>query len=69
MNIGDFSRPIQSIIPGAQGRLLAALARVDAEMPVTTVAQLAGVGRARASGILGELAALGVAGRSVAPYW
>jgi len=63
VNIVDFSRPIQSVIPGAQGRLLAALARVDAELPVTTVAQLASVGRTRASGILSELAALGIVDR------
>lgn len=59
----DFVRPVEALIPGAQGRLLAVLARVEAELPVTTVAELAGVGRTQASTILGELAALGVISR------
>lgn len=56
----DFTRPVESLIPGAQGRLLATLARVEAEVPITRVAELAGVGRTQASTVLGELASLGV---------
>lgn len=59
----DFSRPVETLIPGAQGRLLGALARVDAELTVSTLAAVAGVGRTRASAILGALADLGVVSR------
>ena len=56
-------RPVEAVIPGATGRLLAALARVEAELPVSTLANIAGVGRTRASGIIGELSALGIVER------
>lgn len=59
----DFRRPVEAIVPGATGRLLAALGRVEAELPVTTLAQVAGVGRTRASGILAGLSDLGVVNR------
>jgi predicted nucleotidyltransferase len=59
----DYSRPVEAIIPGATGRLLATLARVEAELPVSTLASIAGVGRTRASGIIGELAELGLVER------
>jgi predicted nucleotidyltransferase len=59
----DYSRPVEAIIPGATGRLLATLSRVGAELPVSTLASIAGVGRTRASGIIGELAALGIVER------
>ena len=66
----DFSRPVEALIPGAQGRVLGALARVDAELPVSTLAAVAGVGRTRASAVLGKLADLGVVSRRrwVLPY-
>ena len=56
----DYSRPVEAVIPGATGRLLAALARVEAEVPVSILASIAGVGRTRASGIIGELSDLGI---------
>jgi len=56
----DYSRPVEAIIPGATGRLLATLARVEAELPVSTLASIARVGRTRASGNIGELSALGI---------
>ena len=59
----DFTRPIEALIPGATGRLLGALARVEAELPVSTLATVAGVGRTRASAVLKELAELGVISR------
>ena len=59
----DYVRPVEAVIPGAMGRLLAALARVEAELPVSTLANIAGVGRTRASGIIAELSALGVVER------
>jgi predicted nucleotidyltransferase len=59
----DFTRPLEALIPGAPGRLLGALARVEAELPVSTLAAVAGVGRTRASAVLKELAELGVISR------
>ena len=59
----DFSRPVEALIPGAQGRVLAALARVDAELPVSMLAAVAGVGRTRASAVLKTLADLGIVSR------
>jgi predicted nucleotidyltransferase len=59
----DFRQPVEAVIPGATGRLLAALAKVEAELPVSTLASVAGVGRTRASGIIGELSALGIVER------
>jgi predicted nucleotidyltransferase len=59
----DYRRPVEAVIPGATGRLLAALAQVEAELPVSTLARLAGVGRTRASGIIGELSDLGIVER------
>ena len=59
----DFQRPVETLIPGATGRLLAALARVDAELPISTLASVAGVGRTRASGLISELSGLGLVDR------
>jgi predicted nucleotidyltransferase len=59
----DVAHPVESLIPGAPGRLLGALARVDAELAVSRLAAVAGVGRTRASAVLSELALLGVVTR------
>ena len=59
----DFQTPVESVIPGATGRLLAALTRVDAELPVSTLASVAGVGRTRASGLISDLHNLGLIDR------
>jgi predicted nucleotidyltransferase len=59
----DFRTPVETMIPGATGRLLAALARVDTELPVSTLARVAGVGRTRASGLIAELSSLGLVDR------
>lgn len=59
----DFAHPVEALIPGAPGRLLAALARVDTELPVSRLAAVAGVGRTRASVVLSDLARLGVVSR------
>src|SRR5680860_1498441 len=45
----DFVRPIESIIPGAQGRLLGALARVEAPLNLRRLAQVSRVSLAQAS--------------------
>jgi predicted nucleotidyltransferase len=63
----DFVRPVQSLIPGAQGRVLDVLARTTAELNLGTVARLAGVSPAQASRVLPRLAALGVVERRDVP--
>ena len=59
----DFERPVEALISGAIGRLLAALARVDTELPISTLASVAGVGRTRASGLVSQLHQLGLVDR------
>jgi predicted nucleotidyltransferase len=59
----DFRRPVEAVIPGAAGRLLASLAQVEAELPVSTLARISGVGRTRASVIVADLARLGIVDR------
>src|ERR1035437_11079226 len=59
----NLSRPVETLIPCAQGRLLGTLARVDAELTVSALAAVAGVGRPRASAVLSALADLGVVSR------
>lgn len=51
------------MIPGATGRLLAALAQVDTGLPISTLATVAGVGRTRASGLIAQLHDLGLVDR------
>lgn len=63
----DFVRPVQSLIPGAQGRVLDVLARTTAELNLGTVARLAGISPAQASRVLPRLVALGVVERRDVP--
>ena len=63
----DFVRPVQSLIPGAQGRVLDVLARTTAELNLGTVARLAGVSPAQASRVLPRLVELGVVERRDVP--
>lgn len=63
----DFVRPVQSLIPGAQGRVLDVLARTTAELNLGTVARLAGVSAAQASRVLPRLVELGVVARRDVP--
>jgi len=63
----DFVRPIEAIVPGAQGRVLAVLAETTAELNLRTVAQLAGVSQAQASRTLPALVELGVVARREVP--
>ncbi|MEI8240248.1 MAG: hypothetical protein WCI22_12595 [Actinomycetota bacterium] len=44
----DFVHPISAVIPGAQGRVLAALAETTAELNLRTLARLSGVSVAQA---------------------
>lgn len=63
----DFVRPIEAIVPGAQGRVLAVLAQTTADLNLRTVAQLAGISQAQASRLLPELVTLGVVERREVP--
>lgn len=63
----DFVRPIEAIVPGAQGRVLAVLAETTAELNLRTIAQLAGVSQAQASRILPGLVELGLVERREVP--
>lgn len=63
----DFVRPIEAVVPGAQGRLLAVLAETTAELNLRTVAQLAGVSQAQASRVLPGLVDLGLIERRDVP--
>lgn len=63
----DFVRPIEAVVPGAQGRLLAVLAETTAELNLRTIAQLAGISQAQASRLLPNLVALGVVERREVP--
>jgi predicted nucleotidyltransferase len=63
----DFVRPIEAILPGAQGRVLAVLAGTTAELNLRTIAQLSGVSQAQASRVLPGLVELGVVERREVP--
>lgn len=59
----DYTRPVEALIPGVQGRILSALARTDTELTMRTVARVAGVSANRATTILNELIGLGIVER------
>lgn len=63
----DFVNPVEALIPGAQGRVLAVLARTTAEINLRTVADLAGISPAQASRVLSKLVELGVVHRREVP--
>lgn len=63
----DFVRPIEAIVPGAQGRVLAVLSETTAELNLRTIAQLAGISQAQASRLLPDLVSLGVIERREVP--
>jgi len=63
----DFVRPIEAVIPGVQGRVLAVLAETTAELNLRTVARLSGVGLAQVSRVLPGLVELGLIERREAP--
>ena len=60
----DFVRPIEAVIPGAQGRVLAVLAETSAELNLRTIARLAGVSPAQAVGIALILVGVWFVGKS-----
>ena len=63
----DFVRPVQTVIPGAQGRIVAVLAETSAELNLRTVARLSGVSLAHASRVMPVLVDLGMVERREAP--
>lgn len=63
----DFTRPIQAVIPGAQGRIFAVLAETTGELNLRTIARLSGVSLAQASRTLPSLVELGIVERREAP--
>ncbi len=63
----DFVRPVQAVILGAQGRILAVLAETTAGLNLRTVARLAAVSTAQASRLLPTLVELGILERREVP--
>jgi len=63
----DFRRPVEALIPDAQGRILGALARTTRELTLTALADLAGVSLAHAARIVPRLVDLGVVERREVP--
>lgn len=63
----DFRHPVEAVIPGVQGRILAVLAEATAELNLRTIARLAEVSPAQASRVLPELVTLGLVERREAP--
>ncbi len=63
----DYTRPVQTLIPGVQGQILGVLAETTAQLNLTTVSRLSGVSPAQASRVLPELVRLGLVERVEAP--
>jgi len=63
----DFIHPVQAVIPGTQGRVLAVLAETTAELNLRTVARLAQVSQAQASRVLPGIVELGLVERREVP--
>jgi len=63
----DFVHPVQAVIPGAQGRVLAVLANTSAELSLSTLARLADVSVAQVSRLMPRLVELGLVERREVP--
>lgn len=63
----DFVHPVEAIIPGTQGRVLAVLAETTGELNLRRVAGLADVSAAQASRVLPGLVELGLVERREVP--
>ncbi len=63
----DFTRPIEAVIPDAQGRILAALSRTTGELNLRTLAELSGVSLAHAARVVPRLVELGMVERREVP--
>lgn len=63
----DYQRPVETLIPGVQGRVLGVLTRTSTELTMRSIADLAGVSPQQASVVIAKLVELGVAERRDAP--
>ena len=63
----DFAAPVQALIPGVQGRILAVLAQTSAELNLRAIARLSGVSLAQASRLMPGLVELGIVERRDVP--
>jgi len=63
----DFVHPLQSVVPGVQGRILAVLAETTGELNLRTIASIADVSEAQVSRVLPGLVAIGLVERREAP--
>lgn len=63
----DFTRPVEAVVPGAQGRILAVLCRTSAELNLRTLADLSGVSLAHAARVVPRLVELGMVDRRDVP--
>lgn len=63
----DFRRPVEALIPDAQGRVLGTLARTTEELTLSTLADLSGVSLAHVARVVPRLVNLGVAERRDVP--
>ncbi len=59
----DYARPVEALIPGVQGRVLAVLSRTEMEMTIRTVASLAGASPQQAAVVVAHLVDLGIVAR------
>ena len=63
----DFVRPVEAVVGGAQGRLLAVLLETTAPLTLRRLARLAGVSPAQASRVMPRLVELGIVDRHEVP--
>lgn len=63
----DFVRPVQAVVPGSRGRVLAVLAESTGDVNLRTLARLAGVSIAQVPRIMPELVQLGLVARRDVP--
>ena len=63
----DFVCPVEAVVGGAQGRLLAVLVKVSAPLTLRRLAGLAGVSPAQASRVMPRLVELGIVDRYEVP--
>ena len=63
----DFIHPLQTVVPGVQGRILAVLAETSAELNLRSIASIADVSEAQVSRLLTRLVAVGAVERREAP--
>jgi predicted nucleotidyltransferase len=63
----DFRHPVEAVIPGAQGRVLAVLLNAGGELNLRTIARLADVSLAQTSRVVPRLVSLGLVERREVP--